>query len=143
MDEKKRSKRHSIRIGVLKTLGPLDSFGLSVCAGGRTGWTGSISGRMKSFQDNSFREFQEVWRCCKCEIDAFLKSSSLLRRMVQTDCLVMINKEWFKTIVNFMSPGAGFLVLGRGYTSHIVKMHYFFLNLFLYSQHRSEKLNIQ
>ena len=34
-----------------------------------------------------------------------------------------------------MTPGwAGFLVLGRGHLSHIVKMHYFFKNLLLYSQ---------
>ena len=37
-------------------------------------------------------------------------------------------------IVNFMTPGAGVLVLGRGHISHKVKMHYFFKNLLLYSQ---------
>ena len=34
-------------------------------------------------------------------------------------------------IVTFMTPGAGVLVLGCG---NIVKMHYFFKNLLLYSQ---------
>ena len=37
-------------------------------------------------------------------------------------------------IVNFMTPGAGVLALGRGHISHIVKMHYFFKNLLLYSK---------
>mgnify|MGYP003683363347 CR=1 FL=1 len=34
----------------------------------------------------------------------------------------------------FHDPRAGVLVLGRGQISHIVKMHYFFKNLLLYSQ---------
>ena len=46
----------------------------------------------------------------------------------------MITKEWSTKIVNFMTPGAGVLVLGCGYISHIVKMHNFFKNLLLYSQ---------
>ena len=33
-----------------------------------------------------------------------------------------------------MTPGAGFLVLGRDHISHIVKMHYFFKILLLYSK---------
>ena len=44
----------------------------------------------------------------------------------------MIIKEGSTKIVNFMTPVAGVLALGRGYISHIVKMHYFFKNLFLY-----------
>ena len=36
-------------------------------------------------------------------------------------------------ILNFMTPGAGVLVLGRGNISHIVKMHYIFKNILLYS----------
>ena len=48
--------------------------------------------------------------------------------------LVMMTKEGSTKIVNFMTPGAGVLVLGRGHISHIVKMHYFFKNLLLYSQ---------
>ena len=36
-------------------------------------------------------------------------------------------------IVNFMTPGTGVLVLGRGHIIHIVKMHYFFKNILLYS----------
>ena len=39
----------------------------------------------------------------------------------------MMTKEGSTKIVNFMTPGAGVLVLGRGHISHIVKMHYFFL----------------
>ena len=42
---------------------------------------------------------------------------------------VMMTKEGSTKIVNFMTPGAGVLVLGRGHISHIVKMHYFFKNL--------------
>ena len=33
-------------------------------------------------------------------------------------------------IVNFMTPGARILVLGRGHISHKMKMHYFFKNHF-------------
>ena len=43
-------------------------------------------------------------------------------------------KEGSAKIVNSMNPGARGFVLGRGYTSHKVKMHYFFKNLLLYSQ---------
>ena len=46
----------------------------------------------------------------------------------------MMTKEGSNKIVNFMTPGAGVLVLGRGHISHTVKMHYFFKNLLLYSQ---------
>ena len=50
--------------------------------------------------------------------------------------LVMMTKEESTKIINFMIPGAGNLVLEYGYRSHIpvVKMHYFFKNLFLYTQ---------
>ena len=47
---------------------------------------------------------------------------------------VMMNKEGSTKIVNFITPGAGVLVLGRGHISRIVKMHYSFKNLYLYSQ---------
>ena len=40
--------------------------------------------------------------------------------------VVMMTKVGSTKIVNFMTPGAGVLVLGRGHISHIVKMHYFF-----------------
>ena len=40
----------------------------------------------------------------------FLKKSSLLRGMVQTKYIVIINKEGSIKIVNFISPGAGVLV---------------------------------
>ena len=38
----------------------------------------------------------------------------------------MMTKEGSTKIVNFMIPGAGVLVLGRGHISYIVKMHYSF-----------------
>ena len=59
-----------------------------------------------------------------------LYSQALIR---QTKYKVMITTEGSTKIVNFMIPGAGVLVLGRGHISHIVKMHYFFKNLLLYS----------
>ena len=46
----------------------------------------------------------------------------------------MMTKELSTKIVNFMTPGVGVLVLGRGHISHIAKMHYFFKNLYPYSQ---------
>ena len=48
--------------------------------------------------------------------------------------VLMTTKEGSTKIVNFMTPEAGVLVLGRGYISHIVKLHYFFKNLLLFSQ---------
>ena len=54
--------------------------------------------------------------------------------MKQTKYVVMMNKEGSTKIVHFMTPGAGFLVLGCGHISHIVKMHYFFKNLLFNSQ---------
>ena len=60
-----------------------------------------------------------------------LNSQALIR---QTKYVVMMTKEGSTKIVNFMTPGAGVLVLGRGHISHIEKMHYFFKNLLLYSQ---------
>ena len=44
----------------------------------------------------------------------------------------MMTKEGSTKIVNFMTRTP--LVLGCGHLSHIVKMHYFFKNLLLYSQ---------
>ena len=44
----------------------------------------------------------------------------------QTKYVVMMTKEGSTKIVNFMTPRAGILVLGRGHISHIVKMHYSF-----------------
>ena len=42
----------------------------------------------------------------------------------------MMNKKGSTKIVNFMTPGARVLVLGRGHIIHIVKMHYFFKKSF-------------
>ena len=44
-----------------------------------------------------------------------------------------MSKEGSTKIVNFMTPRSGVLVLGYGHISQIVKMHYFFKNLHLYS----------
>ena len=46
----------------------------------------------------------------------------------------MMTKEESTKIVNYMIPEAEVLVLGRGTITHILKMHYFLKNLFLYSQ---------
>ena len=45
-----------------------------------------------------------------------------------------MTKEGSTKIVYFMTPRARVLALGCGRISHIVKMHYFFKNLLLYSQ---------
>ena len=58
----------------------------------------------------------------KCKTDVFLM------------CIVMMTKEGSTKIVNFLTLGAGALVLECGHISHIVEMHYFFKNLLLYSQ---------
>ena len=42
----------------------------------------------------------------------------------------MMTKEGSIKIVNFMTPGEGVLVLGRGHINQRVKMHYFFKNFF-------------
>ena len=48
--------------------------------------------------------------------------------------MVMMTDGWFTKIVNFMTPGVGVLVLRCSHISFIVKIHYFFKNLLLYSQ---------
>ena len=40
--------------------------------------------------------------------------------------IVMMTMEGSTKIVNFMTTGAGVLVLGRGHISYIVKIHYSF-----------------
>ena len=60
----------------------------------------------------------------------------------QTKYIVMMTKEGSTKIVNFMTPGAGVLVLGRGHISHIVKMLYSFKNLLLYAGAKSNILSI-
>ena len=44
---------------------------------------------------------------------------------------VIMTKEGSTKIINFITPGAGVLVLGCGHISHIVRLHYFFTNLFI------------
>ena len=51
----------------------------------------------------------------------------------QTKCEVMMTKVGSTKVINFMTLGAGVLVLWRGHISHIVKVHYFFKNLVFYS----------
>ena len=46
----------------------------------------------------------------------------------------MMTEDGSILIVNFMIPGAVVFVLGRGHIGHLVKMHYFFKFLLLYSQ---------
>ena len=56
----------------------------------------------------------------------------------------MITKKGSTIIVkikNFMSPGAGLLVLGRGHGSHAVKMHYSFKNCPLYPYEEIRQTN--
>ena len=51
----------------------------------------------------------------------------------QTDSIVMMSKKGSTKIVNFMTPRTGILVLGCGHISYIVKMHYFFKNILLFT----------
>ena len=44
----------------------------------------------------------------------------------QTKSIVMMTKDRSTKIQNFMTPGAGFLILGHGNISEIQGMHYFF-----------------
>ena len=53
----------------------------------------------------------------------------------------MMTKEGSTKIVNFMTPGAGVLVLGRGHISHIVKIILFKI-FFSTPRHKSDKLSI-
>ena len=52
----------------------------------------------------------------------------------QNKCVVMMTKKGSTHIVNYMTPEAGVLALGCGHIHHIVKMHFSFKNLLLYSQ---------
>ena len=61
----------------------------------------------------------------------YLYSQAKIR---QTQNIMMMNKEGSTKIVNFFTPRAGVLALGCGHISKIVKMHYSFKNLLLYSQ---------
>ena len=61
-----------------------------------------------------------------------LYSQALIR---QTKYVVKMTKEGATKIVNFMTPGAGVLVLGHGHVSHIVRKCIISLKIFLlYSQ---------
>ena len=74
----------------------------------------------------------------------FLYKNLLLyseQKISQTEYFVMMTKEGSTEIVNFMTSGTGFLVVRPQCFSlydymaticHIVKLYYFFNNLFLY-----------
>ena len=59
-------------------------------------------------------------------VEDHLLYSQLKIEIRQTKCVVMMTKEGFTKIVNFMTSGAVVLVLGRDHISHILKVHYFF-----------------
>ena len=65
------------------------------------------------------------------KIHYFLKNLLLYSQaqIRQTEGIVIMSKERSTEIVNFMTPRAGILVLGRGKIIHTVKMLYFFTNL--------------
>ena len=52
----------------------------------------------------------------------------------KTKYLELVIKEGSTKIVNFITSGAEVLVLELGHIRHIVKLHYFFKNLFLYNR---------
>ena len=52
-----------------------------------------------------------------------------------------MTKEESTKIENFMTPGAGVLVLGRAHLSHKEKMYYFFKIIFT-PRHISGKLSV-
>ena len=53
-----------------------------------------------------------------------------------------MTKEGSTKIVNFMTPGAGVLVLGRGHISHIAKSIISLKIYFFTPRNRSDKLGI-
>ena len=55
----------------------------------------------------------------------------------------MMTKEGSTKIINFMTPGAGVLMLGRGHISHIVKCIISLKIYFSTPRHRLSKLNIK
>ena len=59
-------------------------------------------------------------------------------RFRQTKYKVMMSKEGSTKKVNYMTPGAGVLVFGRGLISHVKKRYYFFFTL----GHDSDKLTV-
>ena len=67
------------------------------------------------------------------------KSSFLLLGIDQTKFVVVMTKEGFTKIENFMTPGAGFLVLGHGHIENcIISLTIFFST----PRHRSDKPSI-
>ena len=65
----------------------------------------------------------------------FLKNLLYFQALIrQTKYIVMMTNEGSTKIGNFLTHIAGVLMLGCGHISHILKMHYSFKNLFIYSQ---------
>ena len=73
--------------------------------------------------------------CHLVKMHHFLKNILLYSQAYirQIKYIIMMIKEASTKIVNFMTPRAGVLLLGRGHISHIVKMHY--LLLYQYTAH--------
>ena len=69
------------------------------------------------------------------KIHHFFKNLSLYSeaQIWQTEGIIMMSKEGSTKFINFMTPRAGILVLGRGLVK-TVKPHYSFMNLLLFTQ---------
>ena len=79
----------------------------------------------------------------KCQIDGLKKKIffSIPGHGSDKLCIVLMTKESFNKIVDFMTPGVGVLVPGRGYISHIVKC-IMSIKIFLSTlRHDSDKLS--
>ena len=48
----------------------------------------------------------------------------------QTKYIVMMTKEGSTKIVNFMTPGAGILMLGRDHISYILNMYFIYFTIY-------------
>ena len=87
-----------------------------------------------------------------CVLDAFLMHSLsknlLLNSMTefrQTKCVIMMTMEGPIKIVNFMTPGAGVLVMGRDHIiiSYSANVLFLLKKIFFFSpRNRSDKLSI-
>ena len=69
--------------------------------------------------------------------DLFFHLGAWLR---QTKCILMMTKEGSTKFVQFMTTGAGVLVLGRGHLYHLVKCIISLKIFFSNTRHRSDKL---
>ena len=60
----------------------------------------------------------------------------------QTKYIVMMTKEESNKVENFMTPGAGVLLLWGGHISHLVKMYFSLKFLFSTLGHDPDKLSV-